>query len=60
MDDRTISFLKSSVSLNQEIKCDKIIDFIRILYTVHIGLYNRSGEQRRQFLRYKNGVYTKI
>lgn len=27
-------FLKSSVSLKQEIKCDKIIDFIRILYTV--------------------------
>ena len=27
-------FLKSSVPLKQEIKCDKIIDFIRILYTV--------------------------
>ena len=27
-------FLKSSVSLKQEIKCDRIIDFIRILYTV--------------------------
>ncbi len=27
-------FLKSSVSLKQEIKCSRIIDFIRILYTV--------------------------
>lgn len=33
-------FLKSSVSLKQEIKCDKIIDFIRILYTV----FNPSGD----------------
>ena len=28
-------FLKSSVSLKQEIKYDRIIGFIRILYTVH-------------------------
>lgn len=28
-------FLKSSVSLKQEIKCDRIIDFIRILFTVN-------------------------
>lgn len=27
-------FLKSSISLKQEIKCSRIIDFIRILYTV--------------------------
>ena len=27
-------FLKSSVSLKQEIECSRIIDFIRILYTV--------------------------
>ena len=27
-------FLKSSVSLKQEIKYNRIIDFIRILYTV--------------------------
>ena len=33
-------FLKSSVSLNQEIKCDKIIDFIRILYTVKEIVYS--------------------
>ena len=33
-------FLKSSVSLKQEIKCSRIIDFIRILYTV--VLINKS------------------
>ena len=41
-------FLKSSVSLKQEIKCDKIIDFIRILYTVllfeHEDIYNCAAE----------------
>lgn len=30
-------FLKSSVSLKQEIECSRIIDFIRILYTVDEG-----------------------
>ena len=38
-------FLKSSVSLKQEIKCDKIIDFIRILYTVNEkGLKKKNKE----------------
>ena len=27
---------------------------------VHIGLYNRSHQQRKQYLKYKNGVYTRI
>ena len=35
-------FLKSSVSLKQEIKCSRIIDFIRILYTVAEYLQNRG------------------
>ena len=35
-------FLKSSVSLKQEVKCSRIIDFIRILYTVPID----TPEQR--------------
>lgn len=38
-------FLKSSVSLKQEIKCDKIIDFIRILYTVDEHHRWRSVEE---------------
>lgn len=37
-------FLKSSVSLKQEIKCSRIIDFIRILYTVeNMESYIRSA-----------------
>ena len=35
-------FLKSGVSLKQEIKCDRIIDFIRILYTVKLIYYNNQ------------------
>ena len=27
---------------------------------VHIGLYNRSKQQRKQFLKFKNGTYSKI
>ena len=49
-------FLKSSVSLKQEIKCDKIIDFIRILYTVFIETEKYMSlpleEQRDQVLQY--------
>ena len=40
-------FLKSSVSLNQEIKCDKIIDFIRILYTVNGYEFHQSKDYFR-------------
>ena len=60
-------FLKSSVSLKQEIKCDKIIDFIRILYTVYgksfyIAFWLKDGitfvetEKLRKLYEYfKNG-----
>ena len=46
---------------NNNIRFDQFInEFSGISQWVHIGLYNMSGEQRRQFLKYKNGVYTKI
>lgn len=27
---------------------------------VHIALYNRNKQQRKQYLKYKNGIYTRI
>lgn len=38
-------FLKSSVSLKQEIKYNRIIDFIRILYTVYTTI-NDIGKEK--------------
>ena len=35
MTDSEMNALKSSVSLKQEVKCNRIIDFIRISYTVY-------------------------
>ena len=54
-------FLKSSVSLKQEIKCSRIIDFIRILYTGQIRLRKlqrrfskaQKNSKRRERLRIK-------
>ena len=43
--------LKSSVSLKQEIKCSRIIDFIRILYTVKNCRMSDSRSIRLRCLR---------
>ena len=50
-------FLKSSVSLKQEIKCSRIIDFIRILYTVK---YTISFNKDSVLDKWLNGIFTKI
>lgn len=52
----TMKWLKKN-----NIKFDQFInEFSGLSQWVHIGLFNRSGEQRKQFLRYKNGIYSKI
>jgi zinc D-Ala-D-Ala carboxypeptidase len=46
---------------NNNVKFDQYInEFSGTSQWVHIGLYNRAGQQRKQYLRYKNGVYSKI
>lgn len=46
---------------NNNIEFDQFInEFSGLSQWVHISLYSRSGEQRKQFLKYKNGIYTKI
>jgi hypothetical protein len=36
VDDRSVMNLKSRDRLKQEVKCNRIIDFIRISYTVRV------------------------
>ena len=39
MTDSEMNVLKSSVSLKQEVKCNRIIDFIRISYTISADMF---------------------
>ena len=48
-------FLKSSVSLKQEIKYSRIIDFIRILYTVFE--VSKKVKTRTEFFKKYNTAY---
>lgn len=46
---------------NNNIAFDQYInEFSGTSQWVHIGLYNRSMQQRKQYLKYKNGIYSKI
>lgn len=46
---------------NNNIKFDQYInEFSGVSQWVHVSLYNRAGQQRKQYLRYKGGVYSKI
>lgn len=45
----------------KKIKFDQYInETTKSAQWVHIALYNKSKQQRKQYLRYKGGVYTKI
>jgi hypothetical protein len=37
-----------------------INEFSGVSQWVHIALYNLKGEQRRKYLVYKNGTYSKL
>lgn len=44
-----------------DIKFDQYInEFSGVSQWVHIAIKNRNGDQRKQYLLYKNGKYTKI